>query len=98
MTKTLWAIFWTTLYITYLGGIFPYLMLYLLILSSIRKSRNKEIVGKNLRNYGVPRELRRELKKSYSNTLSLSKMLKLADLQRTSKGKGFTIKLGSSSD
>lgn len=96
MTKTLWAIFWTTLYITYLGGIFPYLMLSLLILSSIRKTRNKEIVGKNLKKYGVPKELRKELKKSYANTLSLDRMLKLADLQRISKGKGFTIKLRSS--
>ncbi|MHA1955228.1 MAG: hypothetical protein ACW96U_14910 [Candidatus Heimdallarchaeaceae archaeon] len=96
MTKTLWAIFWTTLYITYLGGIFPYLMLYLLILSSIRKTRNKEIVGKNLRKYGVPRELRRKLKRSYSNTLSLNRMLKLADLQKITKDGGISIKLGSS--
>ncbi|NPD88274.1 MAG: hypothetical protein HGN29_06105 [Asgard group archaeon] len=98
MTKTLWAIFWITLYITYLGGIFPYFILYLLILSPIRKSRNKELVGRYLKEYGIPRELRRELKKSYSNTQSLGNMLKLADIQRPSEKKGFLIKLGISSE
>ncbi len=95
MTKTMWAIFWVTLHITYLAGIFPYLMLYLLFLNSMKKLRNKVRIGNNLKKDGVPRSLRRELIKSYSNTLSLGRMLKLADLQKISKGKGFTIKLGS---
>lgn len=95
MTKTMWAIFWTTLYITYLAGFLPYLMLYLLIQNSVKKARNTEMVGRNLKKYGVPRELRREVKKTYSNTLSFGKMLKLADIQKVTKSKGLRIKLGS---
>ena len=93
MTKTMWAIFITTLRITYMAGTFPYLILYLLIQNSIKKARNKEIIGKNLRKYGVPKELRKELKKSYSDTFSLGKMLKYADISKSSKSKGFTINL-----
>jgi hypothetical protein len=73
-------------------------MLFLLIQNSIRKSRNKELVGRNLKKYGVPKDLRKELKKSYSNTLSLDRMLKLADIQKVASGKGLRIKLGDSSD
>jgi hypothetical protein len=103
-TKTMWSIFWITLRITYLAGFLPYLMLFILIQNSIRKSRNSELVVRELKKYNVPKDLRKELKKSFSNTLSLDKMLKFANLERNrskehkEKNKGLTIKLGDSSN
>ena len=102
-TKTMWSIFWITLRITYLAGFLPYLMLFILIQSSIRKSRNAEIVNRELKKYNVPKDLRKELRKSFSNTLSLDRMLKFADLNKTMNKenkrnfKGLTIKLRNSS-
>jgi hypothetical protein len=83
MTKTLWAIFWSTLYITYLGVIFPYLFLYLIISNSTKKSRNKIIIRRELKHFGIPRDFRREIVKSYGNGLSLVNMMKLSSFRDT---------------
>ncbi|MFW9852457.1 MAG: hypothetical protein ACFFDS_05920 [Candidatus Thorarchaeota archaeon] len=85
MTKTLWAIFWSTLHITYLVVLLPYLFLYLIISGSTRKSRNKIIIRRELKRFGISRDFRREIAKSYGNGLSLSNLIKISSLKDSPK-------------
>lgn len=85
MSKTLWSIFWSTLYITYLGVFFPYLFLYLIISSSGKLSRNKIIIRRELKKKGIPREMRRKIAKSYGYSLSLRNMLQFSNIQKPHK-------------
>ena len=93
MTKTLWTIFWLSLYITYLGAVFPYLFLYLIISSSTKKSRNKMLIRRELKQFGIPRDFRKEIVKSYGNGLSLSNLIKLSSLRDSQKDIKKTFKI-----
>ena len=93
MSKTLWSIFWSTLYITYMGVIFPYFFLYLIISSSRKLSRNKIIVRRELKRSGIPRDLRREIAKSYSNGFRISNMIKYTSIGSSQKGEKNLIKI-----
>ena len=93
MTKTLWAIFWSSLYITYLGAIFPYLFLYLIISGCAKKSRNKIIIRRELKQFGIPRDFRREITKSYGKGFSLSNLVKLSSFRDSQKELKKAIKI-----
>jgi hypothetical protein len=87
MTKTLWAIFWSTLYITYLGAILPFYGLFLIIANSARMEIGIDKLRRNLRKNSVPRHLRKEITKTYRKSFSLNSMLKHVNVPSIGKRK-----------
>ena len=83
-----WVIFMSSLYILYMFTILPWYFVFMFSSNAANRERNKRIVNRELKKYGVPRDIRRATRKSYKNSvkiLSIRRGIKLFRLSRRRK-------------
>ena len=95
VTKKLWAIFLSTLYILYLAFIFPWYLLFLMIINVIRRIRNSMKLKNTLKKQGLPKELRRKLAKNYRKG---TKIISIRNIRNIRKRRKLSKKEESSND
>ena len=85
MASKLWNVLVIIYYISYLFLIIIPLSLYFLITNSYRRNRNKRTVRKILKNGELPKELQKDIRKSYKSMLNSFKILNFIKNNKTFK-------------
>ena len=81
MSSTIWNIFVSMYYISYLIILIPFLVLYYLFANCYRRVRNKRKVKRILKQGGLPEELSKGVSNSYKNMMKLFKISNLVKAQ-----------------
>ncbi|MHA1223664.1 MAG: hypothetical protein ACTSSG_09350 [Candidatus Heimdallarchaeaceae archaeon] len=87
MTKTLWTIFWSSLYISYLGLISPYFALYLVIINTTKKFLGIGKIRRILKDYGLPKDIRKDVIRQYKEFTQSFSITKLMNYSKISSYK-----------
>jgi hypothetical protein len=86
-----WAIFMSSMYILYMVSIFPWYFFFLISSNGIKRGINKRTVNRELKKCGVPRDIRRDTRRSYKKSVKILsiatgiKMIRLARVNKKSK-------------
>lgn len=82
-----WAIFMSSLYILYMLIILPWYFVFVFSSNGAKRGINKRIVNKELKKYGVPRDIRRAARKSYKNSVKILGIRRGIKLLRLARGR-----------
>lgn len=82
-----WAIIMSSLYILYMVTILPWYFVFILSSNATKREINKRKVNKELKKFGVPRDIRRVARRSYNNSVKIISIRRGIKLFRLSRGR-----------